>query len=151
MAAAAWPWPCAILHEPPIIFLDEPTSGVDPLSRRRFWNLIYHMADRGVTIFVTTHYMEEAEYCDRIALIYHGKMIALGSPGELKATVMQERILDVRCDNSQNLLEKVAALPAVHDVSLFGAGLHVVCADTDETTAQIRDLLTAEGDEDRTY
>lgn len=135
---------CAILHEPPIIFLDEPTSGVDPLSRRRFWDLIYHMADRGVTVFVTTHYMEEAEYCDRVALIYHGKMIALASPRELKSTVMRDRILDVRCPHSQDLLEKVAALPAVHDVSLFGAGLHVACTDTDAATAQIRDLLAAE-------
>ena len=75
---------CAILHEPPIIFLDEPTSGVDPLSRRRFWDLIYTMADQGITVFVTTHYMEEAEYCDRIALIFGGKMIAMGSPLELK-------------------------------------------------------------------
>jgi ABC-2 type transport system ATP-binding protein len=139
---------CAILHEPPIIFLDEPTSGVDPLSRRRFWDLIYHMADRGVTVFVTTHYMEEAEYCDRIALIYHGKMIALGSPRELKSTVMRDQILDVRCGNSQDLLEKVAALPAVHNVSLFGAGLHVACTDTDKATAQIRDLLAAEGTQD---
>jgi len=136
---------CAILHEPPIIFLDEPTSGVDPLSRRRFWDLIYHMADRGVTVFVTTHYMEEAEYCDRIAMIYHGKMIALGSPQELKTTVMHDRILDVRCGEPQRVLEKVAALPAVHDVSLFGAGLHVVCADTGAATAAIRDLLADEG------
>ncbi len=134
---------CAILHEPPIIFLDEPTSGVDPLSRRRFWDLIYHMADRGVTVFVTTHYMEEAEYCDRVALIYHGKMIALGSPRELKSTVIRDRILDVRCADPQDILEKVASLPAVHDVSLFGAGLHVVCTDTDAATAQIRDLLAA--------
>lgn len=136
---------CAILHEPPIIFLDEPTSGVDPLSRRRFWDLIYHMADRGVTVFVTTHYMEEAEYCDRVALIYHGRMIALGAPRELKATVMRDRILDVRCAEPQEILEKVAALPAVHDVSLFGAGLHVACTDTDAAAAQIRDLLVAEG------
>ncbi len=136
---------CAILHEPPIVFLDEPTSGVDPLSRRRFWNLIYHMADRGVTVFVTTHYMEEAEYCDRIAMLYHGKVIALGSPQELKAAVMRDRILDVRCSEPQDILEHVAALPAVHDVSLFGAGLHVVCADTDAATEEIRDLLTARG------
>ncbi|MBF0119919.1 MAG: ABC transporter ATP-binding protein [Desulfobacterales bacterium] len=81
---------CAILHEPPIIFLDEPTSGVDPLSRRRFWDIIYKMADKGVTVFVTTHYMEEAEYCDRIALIYGGKMIALGTPTELKSQVFIE-------------------------------------------------------------
>ncbi len=83
---------CAILHEPPIIFLDEPTSGVDPLSRRRFWDLIYTMAEQGITVFVTTHYMEEAEYCDRIALIYGGKMIASGSPRQLKTKVMQDRI-----------------------------------------------------------
>jgi ABC-2 type transport system ATP-binding protein len=75
---------CAVLHEPPIVFLDEPTSGVDPLSRRRFWDLIYEMAGRGVTVFVTTHYMEEAEYCDRVALIYHGRLIAMDSPRELK-------------------------------------------------------------------
>ena len=102
------------------------------------------MADRGVTVFVTTHYMEEAEYCDRVALIYHGKMIALGSPRELKSTVIRDRILDVRCADPQDILEKVASLPAVHDVSLFGAGLHVVCTDTDAATAQIRDLLAAE-------
>ncbi|MBF0303675.1 MAG: ABC transporter ATP-binding protein [Desulfamplus sp.] len=82
---------CAILHEPPIIFLDEPTSGVDPISRRGFWDLIYEMAERGITIFVTTHYMDEAEYCDRIALIYGGEMIAIGTPMELKTELMQQR------------------------------------------------------------
>lgn len=75
---------CAILHEPPIIFLDEPTSGVDPLSRRKFWELIYALAEGGVTVFVTTHYMDEAEYCDRLALIYRGELIAVGTPQELK-------------------------------------------------------------------
>ena len=76
---------CAILHQPPILFLDEPTSGVDPISRRAFWDLIYSMADEGVTIFVTTHYMDEAEYCDRLGLIYRGEMIALGAPQALKS------------------------------------------------------------------
>jgi ABC-2 type transport system ATP-binding protein len=75
---------CAILHEPPIVFLDEPTSGVDPISRRQFWDLIYDMSGRGVTIFVTTHYMDEAEYCNRLGLIYRGELIALGTPHELK-------------------------------------------------------------------
>ncbi len=75
---------CAILHEPPIIFLDEPTSGVDPLSRRKFWELIYALAEAGTTVFVTTHYMDEAEYCDRLALIYRGELIAVGTPQELK-------------------------------------------------------------------
>ena len=76
---------CAILHEPPIVFLDEPTSGVDPISRRQFWDLIYDLSGKGVTIFVTTHYMDEAEYCNRLGLIYRGELIALGTPHELKA------------------------------------------------------------------
>jgi ABC-2 type transport system ATP-binding protein len=74
---------CAILHEPPIIFLDEPTSGVDPISRRAFWNLIYELSGGGVTVFMTTHYMDEAEYCDRVGLIYRGEIIALGAPESL--------------------------------------------------------------------
>jgi ABC-2 type transport system ATP-binding protein len=81
---------CAILHEPPILFLDEPTSGVDPISRRQFWDLIYELSGQGVTIFVTTHYMDEAEYCDRLGLIYRGELIALGSPHDLKTGMMQE-------------------------------------------------------------
>ncbi len=76
---------CAILHQPPILFLDEPTSGVDPIARRQFWDLIYAMAEQGTTVFVSTHYMEEAEYCHRLALMYKGRTIALGAPGELKA------------------------------------------------------------------
>jgi ABC-2 type transport system ATP-binding protein len=75
---------CAILHEPPVLFLDEPTSGVDPIARRQFWDLIYGLSDKGNTIFVTTHYMEEAEYCNRLSLMYKGRMIALGTPAELK-------------------------------------------------------------------
>ena len=77
---------CAILHEPPIVFLDEPTSGVDPIARRQFWDLIYEMAEGGTTVFVTTHYMEEAEYCHRLSLMYKGRTIALGTPAELKST-----------------------------------------------------------------
>ncbi len=81
---------CAILHEPPVLFLDEPTSGVDPISRRQFWDLIYDLAGKGVTVFVTTHYMDEAEYCDRLALIYRGELIAMGAPATLKAETRQE-------------------------------------------------------------
>jgi len=75
---------CAILHRPPILFLDEPTSGVDPIARREFWDLIYEFSQAGQTVFVTTHYMEEAEYCHRLALMYRGRVIALGTPEELK-------------------------------------------------------------------
>ena len=81
---------CAILHEPPIIFLDEPTSGVDPISRRQFWDLIYELSGQGVTVFVTTHYMDEAEYCHRLGLIYRGELIALGTPHALKTEMMSE-------------------------------------------------------------
>jgi ABC-2 type transport system ATP-binding protein len=133
---------CAILHEPPIVFLDEPTSGVDPLSRRKFWDLIYHMADQGITVFVTTHYMEEAEYCDRIALIYRGQMIASGSPRELKSERMRDRILDLQCPTPQNLIEPLRRLPGVRDAALFGSGLHLVVADLELAQPQIRNLLS---------
>ena len=86
---------CAILHDPPIVFLDEPTSGVDPKARRAFWELIYQLADQGKTIFVTTHYMDEAEYCHRISIMHEGKIIAMGSPGELKAKHAKSNMQDV--------------------------------------------------------
>ena len=136
---------CAILHEPPIIFLDEPTSGVDPLSRRRFWDLIYAMAEQGITVFVTTHYMEEAEYCDRIALIYGGKMIAAGSPMQLKTEAMQDKIIDLRCPDPQTLLDPLKALPEIRDASLFGAGLHLVAPDGAAAEAAVDRLLAGLG------
>ncbi|MCX7050129.1 MAG: ATP-binding cassette domain-containing protein [Candidatus Sumerlaeota bacterium] len=129
---------CAILHEPPIVFLDEPTSGVDPSSRRRFWDLIYEMAAAGVTVFVTTHYMEEAEYCDRVALIYRGAMIALGTPRELKTQRMRDHILDVRCPRPQDVMDRLAAAPGVREVALFGAGLHAVVEDEEAGERAIR-------------
>jgi ABC-2 type transport system ATP-binding protein len=133
---------CAILHEPPIVFLDEPTSGADPISRRRFWDLIYAMAETGVTVFVTTHYMDEAEYCDRLALIYRGALIALGTPAELKAGRAAETILDVRCPRPQELLRQIAALPEVRQAALFGAGLHVRVHDAATAEAAIRAALS---------
>ncbi|HEX5773640.1 MAG TPA: ABC transporter ATP-binding protein, partial [Geomobilimonas sp.] len=117
---------CAILHEPPIIFLDEPTSGVDPISRRNFWDLIYHLAGQGVTVFVTTHYMDEAEYCDRLGLIYRGELIALGTPEELKTHQMTEEIVEVFCDRPQDAMGLIEELPGVRHAALFGRRLHVV-------------------------
>lgn len=132
---------CAILHEPPIIFLDEPTSGVDPLSRRQFWELIYSMANQGITVFVTTHYMEEAEYCDRIALIYDGKMIATGSPIELKTRFMHDKIIDLRCNDPQALIAPLKGLPEIRDVALFGSGLHIVTPDEEAAAKAIHRLI----------
>ncbi len=136
---------CAVLHEPPVLFLDEPTSGVDPLNRRRFWDLIYDMAGNGVTIFVTTHYMEEAEYCDRLAMIYRGRMIALGTPLELKTGVMRERILDVACDAPQDMIETLAALPGVREAALFGAGIHLVVADPEAAVGGVHRAFAERG------
>ena len=136
---------CAILHEPPIIFLDEPTSGVDPVSRRQFWDLIYELAGKGVTIFVTTHYMDEAEYCDRIGLIYRGELIAMGTPERLKTELMEEEVLEVLCDRPQDAMSEVEKLPSVKEVALFGKGLHVVVTDVDQAATDVRRSLPAAG------
>ncbi len=115
---------CAIIHEPRIIFLDEPTSGVDPISRRNFWDLIYQVASEGATILVTTHYMDEAEHCDRICLIYNGKIIALGTPNELKSN-FKGRLIEVVCEPLMDGLDILSKSNLVNDVALFGASLHV--------------------------
>lgn len=135
---------CAVLHEPPILFLDEPTSGVDPLSRRQFWDLIAQMAHRGTTVFVTTHYMEEAEYCDELALISRGKMIAKGTPAELK-TIIPEDILEIRVEQPFEALEQLEDSGLVKDVALFGDTLHAVVDDADAATAAVGDFLAERG------
>jgi ABC-2 type transport system ATP-binding protein len=120
---------CAILHEPPILFLDEPTSGVDPIARRSFWELIYQLSAAGHTVFVTTHYMDEAEYCNRIALMYGGRIIALGSPAELKTSLGVGNLLNLE---SSDLLGSMTALEGkkeILDVAVFGGGLHVKVED----------------------
>jgi ABC-2 type transport system ATP-binding protein len=138
---------CAILHEPPILFLDEPTSGVDPVSRRRFWDLIYDLSGKGVTVFVTTHYMDEAEYCDRLGMIYRGELIAMGAPHDLKSRFMRDDVLEVLCDRPPEAMDIIesAAHPAVKETALFGKGLHVVAADGGAATRFIRELLEENG------
>jgi ABC-2 type transport system ATP-binding protein len=136
---------CATMHEPSIIFLDEPTSGVDPNSRRQFWDLIYDLANRGVTVFVTTHYMDEAEYCDRIALIYHGELIAEGTPQTLKTELMQEDVLEVICARPQDAMEEIRKLTGVREVALFGKRLHVVADDGKAVTTLLGNSLPPKG------
>jgi ABC-2 type transport system ATP-binding protein len=133
---------CAVLHRPPIIFLDEPTSGVDPISRRQFWDLIHQMAADGVTIFVTTHYMEEAEYCNRLALIFRGKMVALGTPSELKQKSMKGELLLVECEPLGPAVEALQSAPGVLDAAVFGSALHLVVSNAEEAIPQIRAYLT---------
>ncbi len=134
---------CAILHEPPIVFLYEPTSGVDPISRRSFWELIYRLSGEGVTVFVTTHYMEEAECCDRLGFIFGGELIALGTPSQLKQEFPGE-IVELRCERPFEMLSRVEAVVGVRHAALFGAGLHLVVASAEQAMATIEQALPGE-------
>jgi ABC-2 type transport system ATP-binding protein len=134
---------CAILHEPSIIFLDEPTSGVDPISRRNFWNLIGEMSAAGTTVFVTTHYMDEADYCDRLALIYRGKIIAEGTPTELRKKYMTRDVLEVDVDKVVEALDIL--LRNGIDAAIFGSVLHVIVEDVQTGNARISEVLEASG------
>jgi ABC-2 type transport system ATP-binding protein len=135
---------CAVLHEPPILFLDEPTSGVDPISRRQFWELIYALAEKHTTVFVTTHYMEEAEYCHRLALMNRGRLIALGTPARLRAD-MSEPLLELRTDNSPRAVEALQGAPGVIDAALFGRALHLTVRDVEEARRSVPERLKASG------
>lgn len=130
---------CAILHEPPIIFLDEPTSGVDPISRRNFWNLIYEMSKAGITIFVTTHYMDEADYCNRLSLIYRGKVIAEGTPREMKEKYMTKDILEIETERFVEAMESLN-LKGI-ETSIFGGKLHSTVDNADRSIPEIKKIL----------
>jgi ABC-2 type transport system ATP-binding protein len=136
---------CAVLHKPPIIFLDEPTSGVDPISRRQFWDLIHEMAGEGVTVFVTTHYMEEAEYCNRLALIFRGKMVALGTPSELKKNSMKGELLLVECEPLGLAVETLQSAPMIMDAAVFGNALHLVVENADVARSDVKKYLSGHG------
>jgi len=136
---------CALLHEPPIMFLDEPTSGVDPINRRRFWDLIHRLADGGVTVFVTTHYMDEAEYCHRIALIYRGELIALGVPAQLKTEMMTDAVVEVVAADPIRAMDLITGLPGVRETALFGQSVHAVVADAGAGGEIIRRTLAENG------
>jgi len=135
---------CAMLHEPRILFLDEPTSGVDPISRRRFWDLIAEQAEQGTTVFVTTHHLEEAEYCQRVALMNRGRLIALDRPGALRAG-MAEPILSFSTSDGPATVHALAGVPGVEESSLFGRDVHVVVDDEARARATLPPLLTARG------
>jgi len=116
---------CAILHEPSILFLDEPTGGVDPVSRRQFWQLIDRLSAQGVTVFVTTHYLDEAEHCHRLALMHAGRIAAMGSVAELKQVFRERAVLEVRTGSPMAALRALDDLPSVEKTSPFGTALHV--------------------------
>ena len=136
---------CAILHEPPILFLDEPTGGVDPLSRRQFWDLINQLSASGVTVLVTTHYLDEAEYCHRLALIHAGRLAALGTTAELKQVFTSRPIAEIRSSNAVAVMRALDAMPEVEKTSLFGTAVHAVLHSMEVQPAAVADRLRADG------
>jgi ABC-2 type transport system ATP-binding protein len=132
---------CAVLHRPPILFLDEPTSGVEPTARRQFWDLIHTLAADGVSVLVSTHYMDEAEYCHRAALINQGRIIAIGSPDELKRTALGGELLLLEGENLGSLLAALNQAPGVLDCSVFGNALHVLVRDAERSVGELPTFL----------
>ena len=135
----------AVLHRPPLLFLDEPTSGVDPISRRSFWELIYELSDQGTTVFVSTHYMDEAEYCHRLALMYRGKVIALGTPEELKRDLDGHGLLRLDTAAALDTMRALEGVPGVVESAVFGGGLHVVVDEPAAAMGEIRKKLDTAG------
>ena len=136
---------CALLHEPPIVFLDEPTGGVDPVSRREFWRLIDTLSGQGTTVLVTTHYLDEAERCDRVAIIHAGRLAALGSIAELKSAFADRPILEVRSDDPVAAMTMLDGLPFVEKTSLFGTAVHAVLRSRQSTADDVRGALAGAG------
>jgi ABC-2 type transport system ATP-binding protein len=136
---------CAILHRPGIVFLDEPTGGVDPISRRRFWDLIGELSSGGTTVFVTTHYLDEAEYCNTIMLMHAGRIVAGGSPGSLKTEHIKNPILEVASGNTVEALDIIQGADWARETSIFGNSLHVSVDDAGQGEALIRRALAAKG------
>jgi ABC-2 type transport system ATP-binding protein len=132
---------CAILHEPQILFLDEPTSGVDPVSRRRFWDLINELSGQGITILVTTHYLDEAEYCNELILINAGRLIASGSPTQLKAEHITYSILEVETSAPVAAMDLLRNQPWVIEISLFGTYLHIGIEDAEKGRESVESVL----------
>jgi ABC-2 type transport system ATP-binding protein len=140
---------CAIVHHPQVLFLDEPTAGVDPISRRQFWSLIYDLAGQGVTIMVTTHYMDEAELCQRVGFLSRGRLIALDTPDRLKRTQMRGHVLELDCGPEGEAAvrtlraAKERAILELDEIALYGAQIHVIVPDARTYMKQVRDLLEA--------
>ena len=137
---------CAILHEPPIVFLDEPTGGVDPLSRREFWSLIDTLSASGVTVLVTTHYLDEAEHCNRLAIIHGGRLAAIGTTDELTRVFADRAIVEVRAANPVETMRLLDGMPEIEKTSVFGTAVHAVLrGDSRQATPVLRQRLEAAG------
>jgi ABC-2 type transport system ATP-binding protein len=139
----------AIIHEPEMLFLDEPTAGVDPISRRAFWDLLYELSEQGTTIFVTTHYMDEAEHCQSLAFIHLGRIVARGTPQEIKQKVMRGQVLEIDCTDPDVALSTLRDASLFDEVALYGALIHVVGEDLEVHLPEIHRLLAQQGVEIR--
>ena len=133
----------AVIHKPQIVFLDEPTSGVDPISRRNFWDLINDLSAEGTTVLVTTHYLEEAEFCNNIILINGGKLIAEGSSKELKTNYLKNPIFEIECDKAVELMEILEKQDFVNETSIFGNNLHVIVNEKFKNVEQMYNLYSS--------
>jgi ABC-2 type transport system ATP-binding protein len=131
----------AIIHEPQVLFLDEPTAGVDPISRRAFWELIYDLAEQGTTILVTTHYMDEAEHCQNLVFIQRGHLVAHGSPEEVKVTQMHGEVIEIECDDPGRAIQLLNGLGIFEEVALYGISIHVVSASAEAHMLRIKSVL----------
>jgi ABC-2 type transport system ATP-binding protein len=140
----------AIIHEPEMLFLDEPTAGVDPISRRAFWDLLYELAEGGTTILVTTHYMDEAEHCQSLAFIQHGRIVAHGSPAGIKETEMRGQVLEIDCDKPDLAIPVLREMEIFEEVALYGAQIHAVASDVDLHKSRIEERLRSAGVQVRT-
>jgi ABC-2 type transport system ATP-binding protein len=136
---------CAMLHRPPLLFLDEPTSGVDPVARREFWDLIYEFAAGGTTIFITTHYMDEAEHCNRVGFMYHSKLLAFDSPRNLKNTYLHGTALDLDVSSLLDTVEKLIAMDGIAQATLHGDRAHVIYDSEVWTTKRLTEALVNQG------
>ena len=136
---------CAIVHRPRLLFLDEPTAGVDPVSRRRFWTMIHGLAREGVTVFVTTHYLDEAEQAGRVGMIYDGVLRALASPAELKRGALRGQLVSVVCETPFDAVAILEGLPGVRDVALHGTDIHALIDPAEQSPEQLSARLRAAG------
>lgn len=136
---------CSIIHKPELLFLDEPTAGVDPVSRRNFWDLIYRLSEEGITIVATTHYMDEAEHCDSLGFIYQGRITAQGSREEIKANALKGQVLEIECHPMREATIFLETLPGVAEVVRFGNTIHVVIEEGGPSPTDVEARLTGEG------
>jgi ABC-2 type transport system ATP-binding protein len=136
---------CALIHKPNIIFLDEPTSGVDPITRANFWSIIKGLAAKGVTVFVTTHYMDEAENCNRMTLIYKGTIIAMGTPEEMKTKFMKNDVIQIIVPEAEEWIDRISALKGIKEAALFGSAIHAVTPDAKASAPLVKEMLNKGG------